>query len=188
MIEIKLKRSAVQSAVPVAGDLAGGEVAINTFDGAMFIKKDNNVVVQVGGSDADNEAKFVTREGGSTLQDVTDRGTTVVVVTDTVIDLSLWVDVERRGILRVERADGAVVGAGALELKVRADDIDDVILVDDALHGFLRDHSHSGAFFVAGALLVVVGWQIAGGFSGFCPEFSLLLRRFLCFEVRASAN
>lgn len=37
---IKLKRSATPSAVPSTSDLALGEVAINTYDGKMYIKKD----------------------------------------------------------------------------------------------------------------------------------------------------
>ena len=37
---IKLRRSATEGAVPTTGQLALGEVAINTFDGKMYIKKD----------------------------------------------------------------------------------------------------------------------------------------------------
>ena len=37
---IKLKRSAIPSAAPTTSDLALGEVAINTYDGKMYIKKD----------------------------------------------------------------------------------------------------------------------------------------------------
>ena len=37
---IKLKRSATQNAVPSTSSLALGEVAINTYDGKLFIKKD----------------------------------------------------------------------------------------------------------------------------------------------------
>lgn len=47
---IKLKRSAVQGKVPQVQDLALGEVAINTYDGALYIKRDNNTeqIIQVG--------------------------------------------------------------------------------------------------------------------------------------------
>lgn len=41
---IKLKRSATPSQEPEAGDLALGEVAINTYDGKMYIKKDTGTV------------------------------------------------------------------------------------------------------------------------------------------------
>jgi len=38
---IKLKRSSTQSNVPSLGDLTLGELAVNTFDGKLFIKKDD---------------------------------------------------------------------------------------------------------------------------------------------------
>lgn len=38
---IKLKRSNVQSNVPSLGDLTLGELAVNTFDGKVFIKKND---------------------------------------------------------------------------------------------------------------------------------------------------
>jgi len=48
---IILKRSATPSKVPTTAQLALGEVAINTFDGRMFIKKDDGTpsVVEIGG-------------------------------------------------------------------------------------------------------------------------------------------
>ena len=36
---IKLKRSGTQNAVPSTSQLALGEVALNTYDGKMYIKK-----------------------------------------------------------------------------------------------------------------------------------------------------
>ena len=39
--EIKLKRSGVQSRVPTLSDLTLGELAVNTFDGKLFFKKNN---------------------------------------------------------------------------------------------------------------------------------------------------
>ena len=38
---IKLRRSATTGAVPTTTQLALGEVAINTYDGKVFIKKDD---------------------------------------------------------------------------------------------------------------------------------------------------
>ncbi len=48
--KIQVKRSAVASKVPTTGDLDLGEIAINTFDGKMFIKKDNGTasIVEIG--------------------------------------------------------------------------------------------------------------------------------------------
>ena len=48
---IKLKRSATQGAAPTTSNLALGEVAINTYDGKMYIKKDvggTESIVEVG--------------------------------------------------------------------------------------------------------------------------------------------
>lgn len=51
---IKLRRSATASAVPTTGQLALGELAINTFDGKLFLKKDNGIqsIVEVGAAGA----------------------------------------------------------------------------------------------------------------------------------------
>jgi len=48
---IKLKRSATQGAIPSTSSLDLGEVAINTYDGKMYIKKDDGTpaVVEIGG-------------------------------------------------------------------------------------------------------------------------------------------
>ena len=47
---IKLKRSAVPSNVPTTAQLELGEIAINTYDGKMFIKKDDGFqsIVEIG--------------------------------------------------------------------------------------------------------------------------------------------
>ena len=52
---IKLKRSAVTGNVPTTAQLELGEVAINTFDGKLFIKKDDGTasVIEIGSTPAD---------------------------------------------------------------------------------------------------------------------------------------
>jgi len=47
---IRIKRSAVQFKVPLTGDLELGELAINTFDGKLYTKKDNGTasIVEIG--------------------------------------------------------------------------------------------------------------------------------------------
>ena len=47
---IQVKRSAVAARVPTTGDLALGEIGINTYDGKMYIKKNDGTatVVQIG--------------------------------------------------------------------------------------------------------------------------------------------
>ena len=58
MAEIKVKRSSVPGKIPLVGDLALGEIAINTYDGIAYIKKDvsgTQTIVSLGGS-GDNSA------------------------------------------------------------------------------------------------------------------------------------
>ena len=47
---IKVKQSAVASKVPTTGDLVLGELALNTYDGKLYAKKDNGIVsvVEIG--------------------------------------------------------------------------------------------------------------------------------------------
>lgn len=47
---IKVKRSAVAAKVPTTSDLELGEIAVNTYDGKMYIKKDDGTpsIVQIG--------------------------------------------------------------------------------------------------------------------------------------------
>ena len=49
---IKLKRSSTADAEPTVAQLALGEVAINTYDGKMYIKKDDGTeeIIEVGAS------------------------------------------------------------------------------------------------------------------------------------------
>ena len=50
-MQITHKRSAIADKVPQTTDLALGELAINTHDGKLFLKKDDGVeaVVEIGG-------------------------------------------------------------------------------------------------------------------------------------------
>jgi len=49
---IKLKRSAVQGKIPEVADLELGELGLNTYDGKIYLKKNDGVeaVVEVSGS------------------------------------------------------------------------------------------------------------------------------------------
>lgn len=60
---IKHKRSSVADKVPQTTDLALGELAINTHDGKLFLKKDDGVeaVVEIGGG-AGSSAMFTETE------------------------------------------------------------------------------------------------------------------------------
>ena len=63
---------------------------------------------------------------------------------EAVIGLFLRADVEGRGFLAVERAEGAPTRAGAFEREVAADDFDDVAGGGDALDAFFGDTGHGG--------------------------------------------
>ena len=69
---IKPKRSETALAVPTAGSLATGELAMNVADGKLYTKKTDNSVVEVGGA------------GSVTLQNVMTNGATTI--TDLVLD------------------------------------------------------------------------------------------------------
>ena len=51
---IQVKRSAIPAKVPLTGDLALGELGINTYEGKLYLKKDNGTasIIEVGGGGA----------------------------------------------------------------------------------------------------------------------------------------
>ena len=61
---VKVKRSATPSKVPTTSDIDLGEIAVNTYDGKMYIKKDNGTasVVEIG---AGGGSGTVTSVGGT---------------------------------------------------------------------------------------------------------------------------
>ena len=67
MASLKFKRSAVPAKVPALNDLALGELAINTYDGKVYTKKDDGTasIVEVGGNGG--VTSFNTRTGPITL-------------------------------------------------------------------------------------------------------------------------
>lgn len=75
---ITLKRSSVQGKVPVVGDLALGEIALNTYDGKLFIKKN------VGGTesiiDVTANTNLTLTSNSSTVSVNSDRGTDVTIL------------------------------------------------------------------------------------------------------------
>ena len=52
MSTILTRRSSTPSAIPTTGQLSLGEIAINTYDGKLYIKKDNGTqsIVEIGSS------------------------------------------------------------------------------------------------------------------------------------------
>ncbi len=74
---IKLKRSATQGAIPATSALSLGEVAINTYDGKMYIKKSvggTESVVEVGGSGGGLSSSFTVYEYSATANQTTFSG------------------------------------------------------------------------------------------------------------------
>ena len=47
---VRMKRSAVQGKAPVVGDLSLGELAVNTYDGKLYMKKNDgsDAIVEIG--------------------------------------------------------------------------------------------------------------------------------------------
>lgn len=91
---VKLKRSATQGAAPSTSDLALGEVAINTYDGKMYIKKNDgsDSIVEIGSSSlpsqTGNSGYFLTTDGtnASWSEIDTQRYETATVTTNTTLD------------------------------------------------------------------------------------------------------
>ena len=70
MALMKFKRSAVPAKVPSIGDLALGELAINTYDGKLYLKKDDGtqavVEIGAGGGGGSGTVTSVAASGGTT--------------------------------------------------------------------------------------------------------------------------
>lgn len=69
MADIKFKRSAVQGKIPITTDLELGQLAINTYDGKLFLKRDDGLqeyIVEVGGNvgfEVKNQTGFTIPKG-----------------------------------------------------------------------------------------------------------------------------
>jgi hypothetical protein len=50
---VQLKRSETTGAIPGAGDIAVGELAVNLADGALYSKKTDGSIIEVGGYNPD---------------------------------------------------------------------------------------------------------------------------------------
>jgi len=90
---IKIKRSAVQNKVPTTGDLQLGELAINTFDGKLYTKKDNGTasVVEIGGSAtlADGDKGDITVSGSGATWTIDDGAVTNAKLAGSIADSKL---------------------------------------------------------------------------------------------------
>ena len=87
---VKLKRSAVQGKVPATTDLELGEVGINTYDGKLYIKKNDGAdsVVEVGG-----EGDFLTTKRLIEEDYTLASGRNMMSINDVTVDAGVTVEV-----------------------------------------------------------------------------------------------
>ena len=71
---IQHKRSSTATTVPTAGQLSAGELAVNTADGKLYLKKDNATIVQIGGPVAAADLTGATLASGVTASSLTSVG------------------------------------------------------------------------------------------------------------------
>lgn len=121
---IKLKRSGTQNAVPTTSQLALGEVALNTYDGKMYIKKSvggTESIVEIGGDATSSSGLDFT--GNLNLED------NVRIVIGDGNDLQIFHDGSHSyikelgtGNLRIDANDFFVRNAAATQIKIGAED------------------------------------------------------------------
>lgn len=77
MALMKFKRSAVPAKVPAINDLALGELAINTYDGKLFLKKDDGTqsVVEIGAGGGGGSGTVTSVSGTGSVSGLTLSGT-----------------------------------------------------------------------------------------------------------------
>ena len=135
---ITLKRSSVQGKVPIVGDLALGEIALNTYDGKLFIKKN------VGGTesiiDVTADTNLSLTSNSSTVSVNSDRGTdaTILAANSTVAGV-LTADAQTIAGAKTFNADvtiaDKIVHSGDTDTAIRFSD-NDTVSVETA--GFER--------------------------------------------------
>ena len=61
---IKHKRSSVAGRIPLAADLEAGELALNTNDGKVYLKKDDNSILDVTSTIFKNDTNVTVTDTG----------------------------------------------------------------------------------------------------------------------------
>ena len=74
---VKLKRSETALAIPSAGSLEAGELAMNVTDGKFYTKTSGGVVKEIGGAGAVT-LQAVTTSGATTTNDITLNGSNLI--------------------------------------------------------------------------------------------------------------
>ncbi len=86
---IKHKRSSVAGKVPVAADLEAGELALNTNDGKVFLKKDDDSILDITSTIFKNDSNVtVTDTGSNGTVTTTADGVQVISATSTHVGIS----------------------------------------------------------------------------------------------------
>ena len=132
---IKLKRSSTATAEPTLAQLALGEVAINTYDGKMYIKKDDGtasiVEIGAGGGGGSSPTTYV-----KTTVTATANQTTVTGLTYT----AGLVDVYLNGVKLVVGTDVTATNGTSIILASGATVNDIIQIVAFAATGSMRQH------------------------------------------------
>ena len=77
---IQHKRSSTATTIPTSGQLAAGELAVNTADGKLYLKKDNASVIQIGGPAEAGTLTGATLAAGVTASSLTSIGTLTTLI------------------------------------------------------------------------------------------------------------
>ena len=113
---IKIKRSETPSAIPSAGSLEAGELAMNVTDGKFYTKTSGGTVKEVGGAGAVT-LQDVTTSGAVTTNDITLNGSDLIFegALENAFETTLKV-VEPTGdrVIRLPNVNGDVITTGNL--------------------------------------------------------------------------
>lgn len=109
---VKIKRSAVASKIPLTTDLELGELAINTFDGKLFTKKDDGTasIIEIGAST------------GSVNDTLIADGSSVTINLDTT-DLAYQVNTQVAGTLTINAPTGTLKNGDKLLFRIKSTNI-----------------------------------------------------------------
>lgn len=113
---LQLKRSSVAGRAPAVADLAPGELAINTHDGRLFLKKDDGTpaIVDVTGVNATGAIGFLIDGGGAPVTTGL-KGTIAVPFACTITSWTLMADVNGSVTLDLWKSDFAAYPPSAAQ-------------------------------------------------------------------------
>lgn len=105
--KIRHKRSSIAGTAPSAGQMDTGEFALNTADGKVYVKKDDNSVLDITSTIFKNNTEVTVTDTGinGTVTAVAD-GTTVATMTSTQISLTQDTAIENAKTLQMKEAIG----------------------------------------------------------------------------------